>query len=99
MTKRDIGQEILDGLREVKAGGGTYTYVEGVKPPKEIRNGLDMSQDEFAIFMGISKRTLQEWEQGRRKPTGSAISLLRIAQRSPQTFVTLGGTDFQGIRR
>ncbi len=45
---------------------------------------IGMTQDEFARAVGISVHTLRNWEQGRRKPEGPAIALLRIAARHPR---------------
>jgi putative transcriptional regulator len=50
---------------------------------KEIRHKLDKSQSEFAMMIGVSVGTLQNWEQGRRKPVGPARALLRVAEKSP----------------
>ncbi len=50
---------------------------------KEIRHNLDKSQSEFAMMIGVSVGTLQNWEQGRRKPVGPARALLRVAEKSP----------------
>ena len=47
------------------------------------RQGTGMSQAEFAAALSISKRTLQEWEQGRRSPSGAAQALIRIASKHP----------------
>ena len=51
------------------------------------RNKLHMSQDKFAAMLGVSVRTLQEWEQGRRKPSGAAKSLLKIASYAPDVVI------------
>lgn len=86
---RDIGQEILDGIREIKANKSalrTHALVEPV-PPREIRETLQLSQAAFAALMGVSVRTLQDWEQGRRKPSGPAKALLRIAMQHPEAFI------------
>ena len=48
------------------------------------RQGTGMSQAEFATALSISKRTLQEWEQGRRSPSGAAQALIRIARLHPE---------------
>jgi putative transcriptional regulator len=56
-------------------------------PPKAIRQKLKLSQSAFASLMGVSSRTLQDWEQGRRKPQGPAKSLLRIAEQHPEIFI------------
>lgn len=50
----------------------------------EARTALGLSQQEFADLMGISKRTLQEWEQGRRVPTGAARTLIKLAIKHPE---------------
>jgi putative transcriptional regulator len=86
---RNIGQEILEAIQDIKAGKGKRKTIEGFEDVKRVRNELDLSQSAFSSLMGISIRTLQEWEQGRRKPTGPAISLLRIAHKHPEAFVDL----------
>ena len=96
MTKRrDIGQEILDGIREIKSfkkGNGKKLVTRQLKDPspaKEIREKLDISQEAFASLMGVSTRTIQDWEQGRREPQGPAKALLRVAEQHPEVFVHL----------
>jgi len=94
MSKRDIGQEIVDGIREVKAykAGQKSLRVHSLKmpsPPKVIRARLKLSQSAFADLMGVSLRTVQDWEQGRRKPSGPAVALLRIAEQKPDVFMQL----------
>jgi DNA-binding transcriptional regulator YiaG len=49
----------------------------------QARRSTGLSQAEFALALGISKRTLQEWEQGRRAPSGAAQALIRIARTHP----------------
>jgi len=51
---------------------------------KTIRENLGVSQDKFAMILGVSKRTVENWEQGRRHPTGPARSLLRIVEADPE---------------
>ena len=94
MSKRDIGQEILDGIRDIKAykAGKKSLRVHTLKepaPPKVIRTKLKLSQSAFAGLMGVSLRTIQDWEQGRRKPSGPAVALLRIAEQKPDVFMQL----------
>lgn len=94
MTKRDIGQEILEGVRDVKAykAGLKTLRVHTLKkpaPPQVIRSKLKLSQSAFAGLMGVSLRTIQDWEQGRRKPSGPALALLRIAEQKPEVFMQL----------
>ncbi|MCK4504415.1 MAG: helix-turn-helix domain-containing protein [Candidatus Aegiribacteria sp.] len=54
---------------------------------REIRELLHVSQKEFALMIGVSVRTLQNWEQGRRKPEGPAKALLRIASKNPKAVL------------
>jgi putative transcriptional regulator len=94
MSKRDIGQEILEGIRDIKAhkAGENVLRVHTLKEPaspKEIRARLKLSQAAFAGLMGVSLRTVQDWEQGRRKPSGPALALLRIAEQKPEVFMQL----------
>ncbi len=94
MSKRDIGQEILNSIRDVKAykAGTKILRVHALKepaPPKIIRSKLKLSQSAFAGLMGVSLRTIQDWEQGRRKPSGPAVALLRIAEQKPEVFMQL----------
>ena len=82
--KRNIGQEILDGLRQLKHGEhGRVTTVPSVA---SIREGTGLSQPRFAELLGVSVRTLQEWEQGRRAPSGAARTLLLITAKNPRAL-------------
>lgn len=85
--KRDIGQELLEGVRAIKAGKGKRRTVEVAQDVQAIREGMGLSQSAFAALLGVSPRTLQDWEQGRRQPTGPARSLLRIADRHPEALL------------
>ena len=81
-TKRNVGLEILEGLQQLKRGEhGRVTTVPSVAA---IRNQTGLSQPRFASLLGVSVRTLQEWEQNRRAPSGAARTLLRIASRNPR---------------
>ncbi|MDP3718868.1 MAG: helix-turn-helix domain-containing protein [Acidobacteriota bacterium] len=83
--KRKIGREILEGLRELKRGArGRVTTVPSVAI---IREGTGLSQPRFAELLGVSVRTLQEWEQGRRAPSGAARTLLLIAAKDPRALI------------
>jgi putative transcriptional regulator len=70
---------------EIKAGHKEPSRVYEIKPPeiKTVREKLHVSQNDFALMIGVSVRTLQNWEQGRRKPEGPAKALLRVASRNP----------------
>ncbi len=94
MSKRNLGNELLEGLQEIKdwKKGKVQLKTTTLSIPSEpsvIRSKLKLSQAAFAGFLGVSKRTLQDWEQGRRNPQGPAIALLRIAEQHPEVFTDL----------
>lgn len=94
MPDRDIGLEILEGIQDIKARkvGGKVLRTNHVKEPatpQEIRSKLNLSQVAFAGLMGVSLRTVQDWEKGRRKPSGPAEALLRIAEQKPEVFTQI----------
>ena len=66
---------------QLKPGRVTEFRPEDVRA---IRVQLEMSQEEFARMIGVSVATLQNWEQGRRRPEGPARALLRVAAKNPQ---------------
>ena len=115
-VKRDIGEELLQSVRELKAGRwGRRTIIETLPDGKvrrrvELPNGQmekdeiltgarwallsarshsGLSQAEFAVALGVSKRTLENWEQGRAEPTGPARVLLNLVARYPDTVKRL----------
>jgi putative transcriptional regulator len=94
MSGRNIGKEILDGIKEIKRykkgeiSLSTHT-LNVPSPAKVIRKKLKLSQSAFAGLMGVSARTIQDWEQGRRAPQGPAKSLLRIAEQHPEVFLEI----------
>jgi len=65
----------------MKPGRTTVFKPEDVKA---VRASLGASQSEFALMIGVSVATLQNWEQGRRTPDGPALALLRVAARNPK---------------
>lgn len=83
-AKRNIGQEILRGIREIKRG--EHGRVINVPSVAAIRESTGLSQSSFAQLLGVSVRTLQEWEQGRRAPSGAARTLLIIAAKNPRSL-------------
>ena len=84
---RDIWQEVLDGVRGIKAGRGKQTKVEAKSYIVRVRLKSGLSQAKFAAALSVSKRTLEQWEQGRRKPSGAAKQLLKIAERHPEVLL------------
>ena len=85
-SKRDLGAELLQAAREIKAGKAARVHHVKVPEILEARARTGLSQQQFAAMLGISPRTLKGWEQGRRKPTGAARSLLTIARRRPEVL-------------
>ncbi len=82
---RNIGQEILDGIRQLKQRETSRKMA--LPPVVEIRSNIGLSQSKFARLLGVSVRTLQEWEQGRRAPSGPARTLLNIAHKNPRALL------------
>lgn len=85
-AKRNVGKELLQAIRDVKAGrhGARYQVDANEIVAARLKSGL--SQREFAAALNISPRTLQQWEQGRRQPSGAAETLLRIVARHPEVL-------------
>ena len=85
VVKRNVGREILEGLRQLKRG--EVGRVVNVPSVAAIRQRTGLSQTHFATLLGVSVRTLQEWEQGRRAPSGAARTLLMVAAKNPQVLL------------
>ena len=83
---RDIWQEILDGAREIKAGRGKRFNAVPRSPIVRARLKSGLTQAQFSALLGVSKRTLEQWEQGRREPSGAAKTLLRLAELYPHVL-------------
>ena len=84
-AKRNIGREILEGLQQLKRGD--YGRVINVPDVSSIREKTGLSQARFAVLLGVSVRTLQDWEQGRRAPSGAARTLLLVASKNPAALL------------
>jgi putative transcriptional regulator len=84
-TRRNIGHEILTGLLELNCG--QHGRVINVPDVAAIRAKTGLSQGRFAALLGVSVRTLQDWEQGRRAPSGAARTLLLVANRNPAALL------------
>lgn len=77
-------KDLLASVRQMKSGKALRTTVIEVSTATEARNRIGLSQAEFANMLGVSVRTLQDWEQGRREPSGAAKMLLKIAAQHPE---------------
>ena len=88
-TGEEIGELLLTSVRQIKSGQCHEREITNEAIAARKNTGL--SQSAFAQLMGISVRTLQGWEQGRRKPTGAAATLLKIATHHPDVLLELAG--------
>jgi putative transcriptional regulator len=95
-AQRNIGEELLQAIIDIKAGRYGAVYQVPVSPVVVARHQASLNQAQFAALLGVSKRTLQEWEQGRRQPSGAARTLLKIAERHPEVLRELAETGGAG---
>ena len=84
--------DLLQSVHDMKAGRAIKRTVVAVTRASEARTRVGLNQSEFAKLLGVSVRTLQDWEQGRREPTGAAQTLLRVAEQHPRVLRELGAT-------
>jgi DNA-binding transcriptional regulator YiaG len=80
LTEQQLARAIPGRLRKRLMMG----QIESGEDVAALRRFVGLSQSQFAQAMGISVHTLRNWEQGRRRPDGPAIGLLRIAARHPR---------------
>jgi putative transcriptional regulator len=91
--KKAAFNQILQSVREagayLRGSHKAATRVDRISPDSiaAVRAKLGLSQTQFAHAIGISLDTLQNWEQGRRRPTGPAKVLLRVAARHPEAIL------------
>ncbi|MEO7246132.1 MAG: helix-turn-helix domain-containing protein [Rubrivivax sp.] len=86
-SARDLGAEVLQSIREMKAGKVRLAF----SPAIDAREKTGLSQTQFAALLGVSVRTLQGWEQGRKQPSGAARTLLTIARTNPKALLAVAG--------
>ena len=82
----ELGLKLLRSVREMNARKFARVTKVEVNEVVRARQRTGLSQAEFASALSISKRTLQEWEQGRRSPSGAAQALIRIASKHPEVL-------------
>jgi putative transcriptional regulator len=85
-AKRDLGTELLESVRQMKAGRSGKIHKVAIPPVISARMKSGLTQSAFAKLLGVSVRTLQDWEQGRREPSGAAKTLIAIAERRPEVL-------------
>ena len=76
-------KDLLASVKQMRRGHAARVTDVVVPPAAEARARVGLSQQQFASLLGVSARTLQDWEQGRREPTGAAKTLLRVAVAHP----------------
>ncbi len=77
---------LLEAVRDMKAGRSARVTQVQPAPAALARAKTGLSQSRFAALLGVSARTLQNWEQGRTRPSGAAQTLLAVAQRHPEVL-------------
>jgi putative transcriptional regulator len=82
-------QDLLKSVKQMRRGEAARVSRVKVPQAAEARSRVGLSQQDFARLLGVSARTLQDWEQGRRKPTGAAKTLLRVAFSYPEVLLEL----------
>ncbi len=87
MSANELGLKLLQSVKEMKAGKAARVTRVELSEVAEARQQTGLSQAQFAEALCISKRTLQEWEQGRRAPSGAAQALIRIARKHPEVLL------------
>lgn len=78
--------DLMASVHEMKAGKAARETRVALSRVAEVRASAGLSQKRFAELMGVSPRTLQQWEQGRREPAGAARTLLRVAEQHPEVL-------------
>ena len=76
-------KDLLTSVKQMRQGNAGRVTKVVLPPAAEARASVGLSQRDFASLLGVSARTLQDWEQGRREPTGAAKTLLRVAVAHP----------------
>jgi putative transcriptional regulator len=95
-SKRDLAGDLLESVKQMKSGKTAAVHT----PAVEARERTGLSQSQFAALLGVSVRTLQGWEQGRKQPSGAARTLLTIARTNPKALLAVAGRHWAcGITR
>ncbi len=87
---KQFQDDLLQSVRDMRSKRAAKTTKVVVTRASEARSRVGLTQTEFAKLLGVSVRTLQDWEQGRREPTGAAQTLLRVAEQHPRVLRGMG---------
>ena len=82
-------RDLLASVKQMRRGQAARVTRIKVPQAAQARSRMGLSQQAFARLLGVSARTLQDWEQGRREPTGAAKTLLRVAVSHPEILLEL----------
>ena len=99
--KKELFEELLESVKQAKAiekgelKAARVVRVNAKADIVRVRGKLGLSQSKFAAILGISADTLQNWEQGRRSPTGPAKVLLKIAAKHPEILLEVACPDWR----
>ena len=86
---KQFQEDLLTSVRQMKTGQAACSTQVQLSVAAQARATVGVSQSAFAKLLGVSLRTLQDWEQGRRQPTGAAQTLLRVASQHPEALMDL----------
>jgi putative transcriptional regulator len=81
--------DLLESVKQMRRGQAARVTKVKLPEAAEARARVGLSQQAFALLLGVSARTVQDWEQGRREPTGAAKTLLRVAVSHPEVLRAL----------
>ena len=81
--------DLLQSVKQMRRGQAARVTKVSLPAAAEARAKTGLSQQDFANLLGVSARTLQDWEQGRREPTGAAKTLLKVATSHPKILLNL----------
>lgn len=81
--------DLLASVKQMRRGHAARVSKVRLPAAAQARASIGLSQQEFALLLGVSARTLQDWEQGRREPTGAARTLLKVAVKHPKLLRAL----------
>ena len=88
-NKTELGNLLLQSVKEMQSGDKARNTIVAVSYIVQARQNIGLSQSGFATLLGVSTRTLQDWEQGRRTPSGAAQTLIKVANKHPNALLDI----------